>query len=467
MIINKNNSTRRLLSMYVVTNSTMQLSIEEQISHVGSMPESDPVKFISILKRHFDIGAFIPQAFYEKYYSSSTNDRDISLEAMLNILLLVHFFKFKTFPSFIVLLSFAPEIREFCKLKNGQLPTESAVSKFKTAFDKELLALFTQISIHIIDMFEKYNSSLPEDSPDKGLSGTLIYDTSGVKPKVKENNPKFTASEVRKQENYKKYLDSKGQGEGFNTYAAAYGSLPKFAGANPDIRLDYVNGHFGYFYKFGLLANGFGIPLYLHFFDDGFYNSVPDAFVSMEDQKYAYDNASLKPVLSSFLGGLGYNPFSTFLGDCGFDSYDNYGFLNNAGFSKVLIPINPRNSTSGSDVLIPVNDDGIPCCPKNKSPFIADGSCAGKNRSFRLKYVCPCSVKVNGNWASSCEDKCRQTNSTVTKYTYPAGDTYNCASLRSDICLAAITKLITASLAFSLNKPGCMKNLKSLLKHCA
>ena len=41
----------------------------------------------------------------------------------------------------------------------------------------------------------------------------------------------------------------------FNVYETAYGSLSKGASANPAIKLDYVNGHFGYFYKFGIAVN--------------------------------------------------------------------------------------------------------------------------------------------------------------------------------------------------------------------
>lgn len=41
--------------------------------------------------------------------------------------------------------------------------------------------------------------------------------------------------------------------------------MPKRSDANPDIRLDFDNEHFGYFYKFGILTNVFGIPLKIHF----------------------------------------------------------------------------------------------------------------------------------------------------------------------------------------------------------
>jgi hypothetical protein len=222
--------------------------------------------------------------------------------------------------------------------------------------------------------------------------------------------------------NYKKYLEQKGQGKSFNAYSAAFKNMPKFANANDAIRLGYSNGHFGYFYKFGMLTNGFGIPLHIRFLDNDFYKSLPSEFDSPEEQKYTYDNASLFPVLSSFHNRVGNSRFITFLGDSEFDSYDNYGLLNELGYSRVLIPLNDRN-TPLSNHTVPVNSEGIPCCPKeHDSPFIADGSCKGKNRSFRLKYVCPKSRRVSGTWICDCQDKCRNTCSTVTSYTYPSGN---------------------------------------------
>ena len=104
---------------------------------------------------------------------------------------------------------------------------------------------------------------------------------------------------------------------------------------------------------------------------------------------------------------------------------------------------------------------------------------------------------------SNCVDKCRKTNSTVTTYVYPNGDlrlfpgvvrgssewrnsyklrtvversisslksnspaatpnTYNLAAIRSNIILTAMTKLINVILAFAINKPNLMLNLRNL-----
>ena len=179
----------------------------------------------------------------------------------------------------------------------------------------------------IIDICNSFNKNLPNDSSYKNLNSMLIYDTSGLKPKVKENNPKTLVSEMNKQN--------------YNAYAAAYKNMPKHSDANPDIRLDFVNGHFGYFYKFGIVTNCFGIPLKIHFFDGNFYSSFKEDSETPEDQKYSYDNASLKYVLKPFLNTLESEfKFTTFLGNSEFDSYNNFGFLKSLGFKKVFIPVN-------------------------------------------------------------------------------------------------------------------------------
>jgi len=108
--------------------------------------------------------------------------------------------------------------------------------------------------------------------------------------------------------------------------------------------------------------------------------------------------------------------------DSEFDSYDNYGLLDELGFSKILIPLNDRNTPLSNE---PISRDsaGVHYCPKDSSSrFIDDGIRKGKKRSLRFKFVCPKSRKVNNKWFSDCTDKCRDTNSTVTAYTYKSKD---------------------------------------------
>ena len=491
--------------MFSLSPNFEQLSFEEQIRQVNELQNRNPVNFLRLLEEHIDLPTLIPHSFYSVYYASPTNERIYSLESMLAILLLIHFFKFPTVAIFTITLHLSPVLQKFCRLPDGCVPDESVLNKFKIRFEREIHLFFDNLSNNVMDIFTSYNESLPDNSPEKGLSETIINDTTGLKPKVKENNPKTLQSQIDNQKNYKKLLDSQGKGKNFNAYAAAYKNMPKHAQANAAVRLGYANGHFGYFYKFGLLTNGFGIPLHLHFFDDDFYKNLPDDFDSPDEQKYVYDNASLRPMLASFYKRIGNNRFTTFMADSEFDSYENYSFLHKLGFKRVLIPFNERN-TPPSNTPIPVDSAGIPRCPKDPTlSFIPDGSCKGENRSLRFKFVCPLSRKVQYKWVCDCSDKCRETNSTVTTDTYPSGDlrvffgvhrgsnewkssyklrtiiereissmkshpalnrsnTYNTASMRADVCLNAASKLITVILAFALGKPGYMRNLKRLIK---
>jgi hypothetical protein len=408
--------------MFSLTPKIQQVDLLGNVKLIATLPSTNPAKLLDLLSKYIDLPTLIPKSFYHKYYTSNTNDREYPLECILSICLLMHFFKFATASTFVILLALSPDVREFCRVPEGLIPDDSVISKFKIAFEDELRLFFENLTLPVIDIFKDYNTSLPDDSKDKGKSEIGIYDTTGLKPKVKENNPKTLQSEIKKQGNVKKFLESKGCGKDFNIYAAAYKNMPKHAQANEAIRLGYANGHFGYFYKFGMITNGFGIPLHIQFLDENFYKDLPNGFTSAEEQKYSFDNASLCPVLSAFHNRNGANPFTTFIGDSEFDSYDNYGLLNELGYQKVLIPINDRN-TPLDNKPIPINPEGIPCCPKNPSlSFKSDGKCKGKNRSLRLKYICPKSRRKNNKLLSDCNDKCRETNSTVTSYTSPNAD---------------------------------------------
>jgi len=490
--------------MFSLANEYEQLDLMGKVSEITKLPCQKPSKFLELINKHIDLSTLIPLSFKNAYYASKTNQRTYSLESMLAILLLMHFFKFANVSNFTTMLDLSPVLQAFCRLPDGDCPDESVLSKFKISFEDEIRLFFEALSLKVMDIFDEHDSTLAANSPNKGKNGEAILDSTGLKPKVKENNPKTLESQIRKQSRVKKFLERKGQGQNFNPYLAAFKNMPKHAMSNEAIKLGYANGHFGYFYKFGMITNGFGIPLHIHFFDKDFYSNLPSDFDTPEDQKYIYDNASLAPIFKSFYQRIGSRRFHTFMGDSEFDSYDNYGLLDELGFSKILIPLNDRN-TPLSNEPIPRDSSGIPHCPKDScSRFIYDGSCKGKKRSLRFKFVCPKSRKVNNRWTSSCYDKCRDTNSTVTTYTYTSEDlrtfpgilresdawhklykrrtiierelssmkshpalerpnTYNCASMRSDVYLNASAKLLTVMLAFAFGKPQYMRNLRHLL----
>ena len=488
-------------------NKLKQLNIFEQVAELNDLRKKQPVGFIKLLDDNFDIKSFIPKSFTQKYYADLGRDRKYKLPSVLSALILMQIFHIPTTALLNIFLIFSTEIREFCCFYDD-IPDESFFSRFKTTFESDIADLFNSMVPHIIDICDDINKSLPDDSPVKDRNSELIYDTSGLKPRVKENNPKTLVSEVNKMKSFAKVLKNKD----FNPYAAAYNNMPKFAEANHSIKLDFVNGHFAYFYKFGLITNGWGIPLCLKFFNEDFYKLIDKQFETPEEQKYFYDNASLKPVIMPFLETLKSTStfkFKYFLGDSEFDSYENFGFLKECGFEKVFIPLNPRNQGNSKIGDLEYDVEGIPLCPLDKTPFKAEGPCAGKNRSLRFKFTCPKSHRdKKGKCYHTCEDPCTDKKSGRMTYVYPDKDfrlypgvqrnskewdevypvraciertlssiksnpciesprTLNTATMRADLCLTAISKLINVILAYSINKPEYIRNISKLLKIAA
>ncbi|MBU3177674.1 hypothetical protein KPL47_15185 [Clostridium estertheticum] len=485
-------------------NNLKQLNIFEQIAELNGLRKKQPVGFIKLLGDNFDIESFIPESFTKKYYANLGRDRKYELSSVLSSLILMQVFHIPTTVLLSLFLIFSTEIREFCCFYDD-IHDDSFFSRFKTDFEGDIADLFNSMIPQTIDICEEINKSLPEDSPSKNRNSELIYDTSGLKPRVKENNPKTLVSEVNRMKSYAKATKNKQ----LNPYAAAYKNMPKFARANHSIKLDFVNGHFGYFYKFGLITNVWGIPLNLKFFDKNFYNQVDKEFDTPEDQKYCYDNASLKPVITPFLETLKNTSnfkFKYFLGDSEFDSYDNFGFLKNCGFEKVFIPLNPRNQSNSKIGDLKYNVQGIPLCPLDETPFRADGPCKGNHRSLRFKFSCPKSRRdKKGKCYHTCENPCTDKKSGRMTYVYPDKDfrlypgvqrnskewddeypnraciertlsslksnpciesprTLNTATMRADLCLTAISKIINVILAYSINKPEYIRSITKLLK---
>lgn len=479
-----------------------QLNLFDEVLELNYLSEKQPTGFLNLISENFDLQSFIPQSFTEHYYSTLGRNRDYKLSAILSALIIMQIFHIPTNSLLYLFLIFSSEIREFCGFFES-VPDESYFSRFKTEFEKDIAELFNSMVPKIIDICDSFNKNLPDDSSYKDLNSMLIYDTSGLKPKVKENNPKTLVSEINKQKSYAKATNK----QNYNAYAAAYKNMPKQSNANSDIRLDFVNGHFGYFYKFGILTNGFGIPLKIHFFDQDFYSSFKEDFETPEDQKYNYDNASLKCVLKPFLKTLESQSefkFTTFLGDSEFDSYDNFGFLKSLGFHKVFIPLNSRNKNNSSNSELEFNTDGIPLCPLNQEPFKPEGRCGGKKRSERLKFTCPKSHRdKKGKCYHTCKTPCTDSKSGRMTYVYPDKDfrlypgvqrnslewittykkravierelscfkfnpsiqrpnTVNTTTMRSDLYLTAISKLINVIIADAVNNIKYIRTVRKL-----
>ena len=368
-----------------------QLSLADIFSDCQDIYESDKPQFLSLLQQHINLDEIVPVSFRKRYYSSTGRSRKYPLFAMLWALIIQRIFSIPTDTLLLVFLQYSRHLREFCGF--DKVPDPSKITRFKQDFLEELQLLFDCL----VDLTEPICQTI---DPEK--AGMSIFDSSGIEAWVKENNPKY-ANRIIKQ--LKTYAKSMGFDDSYDPYKAAYASMPSHACANPDIKQLYIDGHFCYAYKFGIVTNGLGIVRSVVFYNKDFFLKHPEITIekksdSPDEDKSVHDARLLIPTLKDFfLAHPLINP-KTFLGDTAFDSAGLYKALlsgdtfgideegNGIHFGKAFIPLNSRAHLENKDYT--VNDNGIPCCPSDGSlEMIYEGTSKLRSGVTRYKFVCP------------------------------------------------------------------------------
>lgn len=102
--------------------------------------------------------------------------------------------------------------------------------------------------------------------------------------------------------------------------------------ANHEVKQQYLNGHFCYAYKFGILTNDLGIVRSIDFYNKDYLKSHPDIVVekkskSLDEDKSLADSKALLPTLKDFRHRHPNFTFDIFLGDAAFDNIEIYESL--------------------------------------------------------------------------------------------------------------------------------------------
>lgn len=256
----------------------------------------------------------------------------------------------------------------------------------------------------------------------------LLFDTSGIEAWVTENNPKFANRIIKQLKAYAKNLEANND---FDPYRAAYGTMPPHATANPAIQQMYINGHFCYAYKFGIVTNGLGIIRHISFYNKDFLDAHPEVIIekkakSPDEDKSLADAKALIPTLDDFFKKHPLIKPNTFLGDAAFDSISIYKYLlEDSCFKRAYIPL--KNKLSIPDVDYKTNENGIPCCPNDPSlPMKREGSKSHLRCGVpTMKFVCP---KMKWVWDKErkrsyrkceCENPCTTSSCGRMIYVYP------------------------------------------------
>lgn len=469
----------------------VQMSLFDIYNDVSEAVENKKPKVISLLEEHIDFENIIPQNFYRAFYSHYGRNNIYHLESYIRALLLQKILGIPTDKLLLDILKCSSELTAFCGF--DKIPDGSALTRFKQRFTGSLAEMFE----NLVNATEPICREI-----DAKKSDYLIYDTTGIAFPVAENNPKYLNCILKET---KKLVKKNPE---LNPYGAAYNLMPSESKTNPDARQQYINGHFCYAAKVGLLTNGLGILRHIAFFDDEFRNKHTEITEVKTDNpdsdKEIGDSKSLRPVLSDFRQLHPSFSFKTFLGDSAFDSYDNYAMLHKEfGFERVCVPMNTRNSKNTS---VNFDNNGTPICPIDRSQFKFLGESGGRNRSKRFKWVCPKSVCVKGSSTRvcTCETPCTSSSYGRCVYTYPDKDfrlypgiprdtvhwdnlyrhrvviertihtikdtfvldsrkSYNTVTAKADVFIAGIVQLVTVLLANAVHKQELFKSIRKLI----
>jgi hypothetical protein len=476
-----------------------QLSLAEIFSDCKDLVENDKYYFLSLLENTINLNEFVPISFSNNFYSCTGRPRRYSLHSMLWALLLQKIFSIPTDILLITFLKYSKELRDFCGFT--KVPDPSKFTRFKQDFLPDLKYMFD----NLVDVTEPICQSI-----DKHKASMSLFDTSGVEAYVAENNPKFANRIIRQLKSYKKSMNLD---DSYDPYKAAYGSMPSHASSNPQIKQLYINGHFCYVYKFGIITNGLGIVRDISFLNKDFLKNHPNIFVdkktdSPNEDKSIHDAKALIPVLKDFFSKHPCIVPNIFIGDAAFDSSIIYkSLLEDIGFSKAFIPLNSRSKLKNKECSI--NEDGIPCCPRDPNLLMKpEGSCKSKNGLVRYKFTCP-KVKYvkqeTGKYKRQCycENPCTTSSCGRMFYVYPEKDlraypgtirgtdewiknykirsvaeksinhfkesfciagrkTQNEKTIHADLLLGGITQLITVLVADKIHKHKYLRSLKPL-----
>ena len=276
---------------------------------------NDKPVFLSLLETHIDIDEIIPISFRNHFYASAGNPRKYPLQAFLCALIIQRIFSIPTDQLLLAFLAYSKPLREFCGFT--KVLDASEITRFKQDFLDNLQLVFDQL----VDITDPICQAI-----DSAKADMTIFDSSGNEAFVIKNNPKYAHQIIRQ---LKAYAKAQGFDKSYAPYNTAYASMPSHASANPEIKQLYINGHFCYVFKFGIVPNGLGIIRHISFYNNDFMPSHPDIVGekksnSPDKDKCVRDSKLLIPTLKDFISRHPLINPKTFLGDTAFDTVEPY-----------------------------------------------------------------------------------------------------------------------------------------------
>lgn len=272
-----------------------QLSLADIFSDCQEIYEYDKPQFLSLLQQHIDLDEIVPASFRKHFYASTGRSRKYPLNAFLWALIIQRIFSIPTDSLLLVFLRYSRHLREFCGF--DKVPDASKLTRFKQDFLDDIQTVFERL----VDLTEPICQEI-----DSSKADMAIFDSSGIEAWVAENNPKYANRIIKQLKAYSKAMHFDGS---YDPYKAAYASMPSHSSANPDIKQLYIDGHFCYAYKFGIVTNGLGIIRHIDFYNRDFFVKHPEIVIekksdSPDEDKSVHDARLLIPSLKGFFPSI-------------------------------------------------------------------------------------------------------------------------------------------------------------------
>lgn len=288
-----------------------QMTLADIFTETQEIFESDKPEFLKLLESSIDLSDLIPVSFGNHFYASTGRPREYSLTSLLWALIIQRIFYIPTDSLLLTFLEYSRDLREFCGFT--KVPDASKITRFKQDFIDDLQVFFDSL----VDLTEPI---LQEINVER--ASMSMFDTTGLEAYVTENNPKYANQKIRQ---LKAWAKTMGFDKSYDPYKATYSSMPTHASADPEIKQQYLNGHFCYAYKTGILTNGLGIVRAIEFYDKDYFASHPEIKryrkTDAPDEYKSVGNARLLlPLLENFFRKYPLINPKSFLGDATFDS---------------------------------------------------------------------------------------------------------------------------------------------------
>ena len=413
-----------------------QMTLADVFTETQELFESDKPEFLKLLESSIDLSELIPVSFGNHFYASTGRPREYSLTSLLWALIIQRIFSIPTDSLLLTFLEYSRDLREFCGFT--KVPDASKITRFKQEFIDDLQMFFDSL----VDLTEPILQEI-----DAEKASMSVFDTTGLEAYVTENNPKYANQKIRQ---LKAWAKTMGFDKSYDPYKAAYGSMPTHASADSEIKQQYLNGHFCYAYKAGVLTNGLGIIRAIEFYDKDYFASHPEIerykkTDAPDEDKSVGDARLLLPLLKDFFRKHPLINPKTFLGDAAFDSIEIYKALLSGDafgydpdgtpriFEKAYIPLRSAAKLTSPDYI--VNENGVPCCPHDPTlPMKPEGNTSHLRCGLKtFKFVCPKMKwktipdrKSHTRRVCTCDNPCTDSKCGRMVYLYPEKDLRLC-----------------------------------------